>query len=239
MNQRISDFTKSPPPASRWYWLIRKILVRPAHSPACEGGSTLTASRCLILAALLLALVLVAGCTENKERKDIKISGRPYKGTANASVAVVEFSDFECPYCREAVATEQYLLDKYAGKIKIVFKQFPLVNIHIDSMQAAQASECAHEQGKFWEYHNMLFDNQQRLADADLKSYAGYIGLDSDRFDACLDSGIKEAIVLADLNEGGRIGVRGTPTFFVNGIQVSSPEQKNVDKAVAGELANK
>jgi protein-disulfide isomerase len=191
----------------------------------------------LILAALLLALVLVAGCTENTERKDIKISGRPYKGTANASVVVVDFSDFECPYCKQAVATEQYLLGKYAGKIKIVFKQFPLVNIHIDAMKAAQASECAHEQGKFWEYHDMLFDNQQRLADADLKSYAKYIGLDSGRFDACLGSGIKEAIVLADLNEGGRIGVRATPTFFVNGIQVSSPVQANVDKAVAEELA--
>ncbi len=189
--------------------------------------------------AILFTMVLIAGCTENTERKDIKISGRPYKGTANASIVVVEFSDFECPYCREAVATEQYLLGKYAGKIKIVFKQFPLVNIHAYALQAAQASECAHEQGKFWEYHNLLFDNQQRLAEADLKSYAKYIGLDSDRFDACLGSGIKEAIVLADLNEGGRIGVRGTPTFFVNGIQVSSPEQANVDKAVADELANK
>lgn len=148
------------------------------------------------------------------------------KGNKEAKVTIVEFSDFECPYCGR-YATETFpQIDKgyiQTGKVRYVFHHYPLP-FHQSAQKAAEATECAGEQGKFWEAHDKLFGNQQALSVANLKSYASSLGLRTADFNACLDSGKFEAKVKADLALGTEIGVRGTPAFFINGKLVSGAQ---------------
>ena len=196
-------------------------------------------TKLLAMLSLVLIFAFLAGCDGQppQQKYDINVLGRPYLGGANASVVVVEFSDFQCPFCKTAVATKKQLLNKYGDKIKFVYKQFPLENIHQNSLQAAEASECAFDQGKFWEYHDILFENQNRLGSDNLKAFAGQIGLDTAKFNQCLDSGVKESIVRADQYEGAKIGVQGTPTFFINGVLSPSYAPSEMEKIIDAELA--
>lgn len=140
------------------------------------------------------------------------------KGVAgDAAITIEEFSDFECPFCSRALPTINQLKAEYAGKINIVYKHFPLAQIHPNAAKAAEASECAKDQGKFWEMHDKMFENQKALGVTDLKRYAKELGMDSGKFDSCLDSGVKKSIVDKDQQEGITKGVSGTPTFFING----------------------
>ncbi len=155
----------------------------------------------------------------------------PSQGPENAPITVVAFSDFQCPACRTAKHTVDRLLREYPGKIRLVFRQYPL-EMHPDAARSAAASLCAHEQGKFWPYHDLLFENPARLKDADLRTYAGEVGLVAGKFSECLDSGRFSPAVQADIADGDRVGVQGTPHFFVNGISVvgakSLPEFKRI-----------
>jgi protein-disulfide isomerase len=151
------------------------------------------------------------------ERIDIKIDGAPLRGAANAVVTIVEFSDFECPFCKQAHPILIQVLEKYRGKVKLVYRDFPLDMIHPQARQAAEAARCAHDQRKFWDYHDVLFTQAPRLAPDDLKRYAAQVSLDAKKFDACLSSGIHKAGVQRDIDEGTRLGVTGTPAFYVNG----------------------
>lgn len=137
-------------------------------------------------------------------------------------VTVIEYTDFQCPYCgRFATETFPTIRQDYVdtGKVRWVFRHFPIPG-HANSQAAAEASECAADQGTFWEYKDLLFHNQSALSDADLKAYASQSGLDSASFDACVDGGGKAAHVQEDFSGGIAIGVRGTPTFFINGEKV-------------------
>jgi len=146
---------------------------------------------------------------------DVKAEG-PSKGPADAPVTIVEFSDFECPYCSRAAQTVDKIVENNAGKVRLVFRSYPLP-FHKNAKKASEAALCANEQGKFWQMHDALFANQQKLEIADLKATAKTLGLDSAAFDACLDSGKFAAQIDADLKAGEKAGVEGTPAFFING----------------------
>lgn len=149
---------------------------------------------------------------------NIKMDASPIWGDKNSNVAVVIFSDFQCPYCGKAndkVVKE--LKKKYGKKIKVVFKHFPL-SIHPDAKPASMASMCVHEQNpdKFWAYHDMLFANRNNLAEKDLIAYGKKVGVDMAKFEECVKSKKYEAMVQADFEEGARLGVNSTPSFFVS-----------------------
>lgn len=150
----------------------------------------------------------------------IDTAGAPFKGPATAPVTMIAFSDFQCPYCVRVNPTLKALEAKYPGKLRIAFKDFPL-GIHREAQKAAEAGQCAAEQGKFWEMHDKMFANQQKLQPDSLKAFAKEIGLEGPAFGSCLDSGKTAARVAADMALGAKHGVTGTPTFFINGRYLS------------------
>jgi protein-disulfide isomerase len=162
------------------------------------------------------------------------------RGAKEAPVTIVEFSDFQCPFCKNATATVKQVMDKYPGKVKWVFRDFPLPAIHPAAPKAHEAARCAAEQGKFWEYHDLLFDRSPKQNPDDLKQYAKDLKLDASTFGQCLDSGKQEAAVTKDVEEGSRLGVTGTPTFFINGRQLVGAQPLTAfQKIIDGELAKK
>ncbi len=140
----------------------------------------------------------------------------PAKGPAGAPVTIIEFSDFECPFCTRVVPSIDEAVKTYGDQIRVVFRQFPL-NIHPRAQKAAEASLCANEQGKFWQMHDAMFADQKKLELADLKAKAGALGVDQAKFDQCLDGGKYAAQVATDLADGQKVGVTGTPAIFING----------------------
>ncbi len=155
-----------------------------------------------------------------------------FLGSANAKVVMVEYSDFQCPACGAAEPTVQEIIKAYGSKIKFVYKHFPLTSIHINAQKAAESSECASAQGKFWEMHGKLFENQNALRISDLKSYAQQLGLNTTSFNSCLDSGAAASAVKADFNEGVAEGVRATPSFFINGRKIEGGQPFDEFKTV-------
>ncbi|MFH1972062.1 MAG: thioredoxin domain-containing protein [archaeon] len=158
-----------------------------------------------------------------------------WTGGKNADVVIVEFSDFQCPYCARGAEVVAELLEEYGNDIKVVYRDFPL-SFHENAHIAAEAAECAAEQDKFWEFHDLLFANQGALDITSLKGYAAELGLDTESFNECLDSGEMSAEVDADLEDGIAAGVRGTPAFFVNGQLISGAQPIENFKAVIDPL---
>lgn len=159
----------------------------------------------------------------------------PARGSPSASVVVVEFSDYECPFCKEAQSGIQDILAAYGDRIRFVFRDFPLEHIHPNAFLAAQAAQCAGEQDRYWEMHDALFQNQDALALENLKQYASELGLNRQLFDNCLESGKFAEEVRKDIQDGRSYGVNGTPTFFVNGTRVVGFEQlrQNIELELA------
>ncbi len=149
-------------------------------------------------------------------RAEVSSEG-PSLGPADAPVTIVEFSDFECPFCARASPTVKQVLKEYEGQVRVVYRHFPLESIHPNARAAAVASACADEQQKFWEYHDILFANMRQLGGDNLTKYASEAGLDMGAFEACIADGRHDAAVDRDLEEARAIGVTGTPSFFVNG----------------------
>jgi protein-disulfide isomerase len=150
---------------------------------------------------------------------DLNLAKANIKGSQDAPVVFVEFADYECPYCQKVNPQIQQLKKEYGDKLAIVYKDFPLP-MHHGSEKAAEAARCAGEQGKFWEYHDVLFYSKQVDIDS-LKEHARVLKLNGDAFDTCLDSGSEAKSVKQDLDEGKDLGLTGTPSFFVNGHFVS------------------
>jgi protein-disulfide isomerase len=145
----------------------------------------------------------------------------PARGSASAAVTIVEFSDFQCPYCQRVSPTLKRLQETYGDKVRIVWKDFPLTQIHPEAFKAAEAAHCAGDQGKFWDYHDRLFANQQALAAGDLKRYASDMSLDMAQFNACLDTSKHAERVRSGVEAGNRLGVSSTPTIYINGRALS------------------
>ena len=163
----------------------------------------------------------------------------PSKGPEGAPVTIVEFSDFQCPFCARVEPTVTQLLEAYPGKIRLVYRDYPLPN-HGDAPKAAEAAHCAGDQGKYWEMHGQLFANQGKLKVEDLKAHARQIGLDGAKFDQCLESGVKATLVAENLKAGNEAGVSGTPAFFINGRLLSGAQPLSAFKqAVDAELSGK
>ena len=172
-------------------------------------------------------------------RQVVATAGRPARGPANAPIELIEFSDFQCPFCLQANPTVTRVLKTYGDRIRIVYRHYPLPN-HPNARPAAEAAECAAEQDKFWPYHDRLFAKAGKLADSDLKQAAAEVGLDSGRFSSCFDSRKYTAQVDADIHAGNDAGVSATPAFFINGRLLSGAQPFDVFKGVIDEeLARK
>ena len=145
----------------------------------------------------------------------------PSRGPADAAVVVIEFSDYQCPFCKRAEPTVEELLKKYPTQMRLVYRHMPLDGLHPRARAAAIAAVCAEAQGKFWEYHDVLFANQQALADADLERYGNEVGLDPATFKTCRQDPASETRVNTDATAARAAGLTGTPAFFINGILIS------------------
>jgi len=157
-------------------------------------------------------------------RVQVSVQGAPFKGPAKAPVTIVEFSDFHCPFCRQVLSTLARLESQYGDKIKLVFRDFPIESLHPEAAKAHEAARCANEQGKFWAYHDKLFASPPKSNPEILKGLAKEVGLEMARFENCFDSGKYQAIVKKDIEEGNRLGVTGTPAFFINGRLISGAQ---------------
>ena len=167
---------------------------------------------------------------------EVAIDGAPAKGSAEAPVTVVEFADYECPYCARVQASLNLILSTYQDQVRLVFKDFPLSS-HPRAQKAAEAARCAGEQERYWDYHDVLFRNVKALEVEQLKQYAAELQLDTERFNTCLDSGQQTAAVRRDLAQGSQLGVSGTPAFFINGRFLSGAQpftvfQEAIDEAL-------
>ena len=161
----------------------------------------------------------------------------PSRGPEDASVVMVEFSDFQCPFCRSATDALDELAERYDGQIRFVYKDYPLPS-HAEAFKAAEAGNCAHEQGMFWEFHDKLFASQESLDVESLKTYAAELGLDSERFAGCLDEDRHADRVQQDLQIGRQYGVSSTPTVFINGrIVTGAVPVETFDAIIQEELA--
>jgi protein-disulfide isomerase len=165
-------------------------------------------------------------------------AGHPAMGPKDAPVTIVEFTDLQCPYCKAIEATLKQLRDKYGDKIRLVHMDYPLP-FHQHAMDAANAARCANEQDKFWPYREALFANQGKLAPADLKATAKSLGMNTAKFDACFDSGKYDAQIKADQAAGEKVGVDGTPAFFIDGRQLTGAQPlPKFQELIDDELAN-
>ncbi len=145
----------------------------------------------------------------------------PALGAEEPVLTIVEFADFQCPHCAAVSGTVRRMASLYGEKVRFIYRDYPVSEIHPDAQLAAEAAECAHDQGLFWQYHDKLFANQGDLDVVSLKSYAIQVGLDPTVFNQCLDYSSKRGEVLDDYTDGSLVGVYGTPTFFFNGSRVS------------------
>jgi protein-disulfide isomerase len=152
-------------------------------------------------------------------RVSVASAGHPSRGTASAPVTIVEFSDFQCPFCRAAEGSLKEVQQKYGDQVRLVYMDFPL-GFHPHAMDAARAARCASDQDKFWPFHDALFLDQKKLDPNGLKQTAVKIGLDGNKFDSCFATAEHDAGIRKDMAEGNSLGVTGTPTFFINGREM-------------------
>jgi protein-disulfide isomerase len=167
-------------------------------------------------------------------RTEVAAAGRPARGPEGAPIQIIEFSDFQCPYCLRAYDTVLKVLDTYGDQVRFVYRHYPLPN-HPDAWPAAEASACAAEQDKFWPYHDRLFANPSKLSAADLKQHATALGLETEQFNACVDQRKYQSLVDEDLKAGVAIGVTGTPAFFINGRPLTGAQPFEAFKRVIDE----
>ena len=163
-------------------------------------------------------------------RMEVAAGGHPALGPGKAPVTIVEFGDFQCPFCRAAESTVNAVRLKYGDRVRLVYVDFPL-SFHNHSMDAANAARCAGEQDKFWQFHDAMFADQTKLAPADLKATAGKLKLDTAKFDKCVDQVRYQDAINRDVELGHKLNVTGTPAFFINGrpLEGAQPEAKFIE----------
>ena len=169
-------------------------------------------------------------------RHDIQIENSPFKGRPDAPVTIIEYTDFECPYCARLQSMFDELLRAYPNEIKIVYKNYPLSS-HRYSAKAARIAMAAHAEGKFWPVHNRIFENYRRLNDNLLNQIRAEFGFDTPKFEAMMDSSEVTAKILSDINQGKNIGVKGTPTVFINGELLRNKSFEGFKQAIDQALA--
>ena len=152
---------------------------------------------------------------------DVVTKDDPALGNPNAEITIVEFADFGCPYSRESSFTLRQIAQANPDRVRFIYRDFPLTEIHPIAQKAAEAGECAQDQGRFWEYHDKLYQNQFDLSHERLYDFAEQLGMNATQFRSCLDSDRYRDEVINDYQEGVEAGVRGTPTWFINGNRIS------------------
>jgi protein-disulfide isomerase len=175
---------------------------------------------------------------QNVKRYDIPVDGFPSSGPKDAKITIVEFSDYECPFCKQWHAQVwPQLQKKYGSQIRLVYRDFPLFGLHNNAEPAAEAAHCADDQGKYWEYHDQIFTGSYPLSRSGYDGMASALGLDVKKFDACLDAGTYKNIVQANYDFASNLGVQSTPTFFVNGMaMVGAQPFETFDKVIQMEI---
>lgn len=168
---------------------------------------------------IMLVGLFVTACTPSYT--DPKTPRATY-GSPQAQVLVEEFADYQCPACGSAYPVLKKLKEKYGERVQWKYYNFPLISIHPYAFNAALAAECANDQGKFWEYHNKLYENQTKLAKSNLYSYAADLGLNEDTFKACVQSRAKASLIQEDMALGESRKVDSTPTIFINGVLLTN-----------------
>ncbi len=159
------------------------------------------------------------------------------RGNPDAKITMIEFSDYQCPFCLQAYTTVKNILKKYNGKVRLAYRDLPLLPIAQGVPGSAEAARCAGEQGKFWEYHDLLFENQDSFGEAAFKEFGESLQLNAEQFASCLASGKFKAPVQQDFQEGIRLGIKGTPAFFINGVMVSGAQpQSEFEEIIDAEL---
>jgi protein-disulfide isomerase len=213
----------------------------------------------IIIAGILISVAIIysnGGFNNNlanikdslEPRKTVSVDDDPYLGKKNAPITMIEFSDFQCPFCRSFWRDTLPLIKSEfidTGKLKFVYRDFPL-SFHEGAMPAAQATECAKDQDKYWEMHDKIFEEQAKKGsgtisfnNSDLKKWAGEIGLKMDLFNSCFDSGKYVEEIRKDMEDGQAAGVTGTPAFFINGRLVVGAQPYSVFKNIIEEELSK
>jgi len=191
-------------------------------------------------AAFFKTLRDAADVTIHLQPPRVEVSHDPARvlGDPNAPITIVEFSDFQCPFCQRAHPVVKQLLAQYPTQVKLAYRDFPLSQIHPDAHAAAAAARCAGEQGKFWQFHDRLFETKQPLNGPTFTDHAAQLGLDTAQYVECLSSDRFQTLIQQDLEDGNRAGVSGTPAFFVNGVVLTGAQPLAVfEKVVEDELA--
>ncbi len=163
-----------------------------------------------------------------EDLKRLAIDSAPSQGPQAAKLTIVEFLDFGCPYCRALMPDLRSIQQKYPTQVRIIYRDFPIEELHPSAMNAALAARCAQAQNKYIEYHDKLFINQDRHTNADLTTYATELGLNVPKFETCLKNREPEALIRQDMSDGLLVGVSGTPTLFFNGVRIQGAPDKEV-----------
>ena len=186
-----------------------------------------------LLVAILAYYTLFNNPNGDLTTNNINTGINPAKGNSSSKIVIIEFSDFQCPSCASALHVIDAVLSMY--DVAFYHRNFPLP-MHKNSMIAAEAAECANEQGKFWQYHDILFQNQEMLDKESLKGYAEQLGLDAAQFNACFDSQKYKSDIEKDFHDGERLGVGGTPTFFINNRKVEGVNPNIFESIIKEEM---
>jgi protein-disulfide isomerase len=220
-------------------FLVRGWVPLPGTSQSTSGAATASSNPA---AAVPQSNPDTSVETPQVVRYDIPVDDDPILGSEDAPITIVEFSDYECPYCRQW-HSEVYsqLIDTYGDQIRFVYRDFPLESIHANAKPAAEAANCANEQGVFWDYHDKLFSNELGLSPEAYQGYASQLGMDEEAFQECIESDRYQQEVQSDFDFAAELGIRSTPTFFINGIAVVGAQpfeifQEVIEKEIAGEI---
>lgn len=181
---------------------------------------------------------LASAASANASGAAIDSADDPSIGSKDASLTIVEFADFGCPYSQQVSFLMRSLAHEYGDRVRYVYRDFPLIELHPEAQLAAEAGECAQDQGKFWELHDKFYQNQSDLSEEAIIQYAREIGLDMGQFLACLSVGVHRAEVQEDYQAGLSAGVVGTPTFFFNGAKVDGAIPADVMRALIQQLTD-
>lgn len=169
-------------------------------------------------------------------RSVVEAAGRPSYGSADAELVVVMFGDFECPYCETVAPIWRRMMNKYGDRVRFIYRHLPLIDVHPQAQQAAEAAECAFEQGRFWAYHDKIYFNPNAVTTSQLALYADQLGLDRRQFDNCLTDRRYQAKINQDVVAAQQAGVSGTPTFFFNGQRIEGAIPEGIFDNLLGQL---
>ncbi len=165
-------------------------------------------------------------------RMEVAIDPSRVIGPEDAPVTIVEFSDFQCPFCQRAYPVVKQIMEKYDGLVRLSYRDFPLSQMHGQAQSAAQAAQCAGEQGKFWEFHDLLFENFNQLSMGSFIEHAMILEMGLGEFQQCMESGKFLAVVEKDFQDGRMAGINGTPAFFINGIVLTGAQPASAFEAI-------